>query len=108
MKTSSAKAKGRRLAQHVKDKLLEYYNGLDPDDIIVTSSGTTGSDLMFSPRAKGIIGLDTCECKNQEKLNWWQAIEQAKTHGGKWALFVKRNRSDTYVVQELSEWLNDR
>ena len=108
MKTSSAKAKGRRLAAQVRDVLLEYYNVLEPDDIIITSSGEGGSDLMFSPRAKEVIDLDTCECKNQEKWGVPAWIRQAKSHGGRWALFMSKNRDDVYVVQLLEEWLNNR
>lgn len=108
MITSSAKAKGRRLAQKIKHMLLKNYTGLDPDDIIVTSSGTTGSDLMFSPAAKDVVCLDTCECKNQERLNLWQAIKQAENHGGEWALFISRNRSPIYVLQSVDDWLKRR
>ena len=49
MKTSSAKAKGRRLQQKVRDLLLETFTELEPDDIRSTSMGVSGEDLQLSP-----------------------------------------------------------
>ena len=47
MKTSSAKAKGRRLQQKVRDLLLETFTELQPDDIRSTSMGVSGEDLQL-------------------------------------------------------------
>ena len=80
MKTSSAKAKGRRAAQEVKDLLLEYaQEELKDGDIVVTSSGETGPDLKLSPSACDIYPI-RIECKNQEALNIWSSLKQAESH----------------------------
>ena len=47
------------------------------------------------------------ECKNQEKLNIWGALEQAEENSGDHAPLVifKRNRSKTYAVLEFDKLL---
>lgn len=79
MRPSSSKAKGRRASQEIKEILLKRALELEPDDIVVTSSGDTGEDLKLSPRARKIFPI-CIEAKNQEKLNIWDAIKQAQSH----------------------------
>ena len=108
MKTSSAKAKGRRCSQEVKELILRFFGTeMREDDITVTPSGVTGPDLMFSPLAKGLLGL-AIECKNVESLNVWKSLEQAENEGrhGTPTLFFRRNRSKLYVALEAEEFLN--
>ena len=99
MKTSSAKAKGRRLQQKVRDLLLETFTELEPDDIRSTSMGVSGEDLQLSPAARKLIPF-AIECKNQEKLNVWDSLKQAEENSGDYSpvLIFKRNRSKTYAV----------
>lgn len=82
MRTSSCKAKGRRACSEVKDLILKYIPVLSPDDIVITSSGDTGEDLKFSPKARNLLPF-TIECKNQEKINIWKSIKQSQSHGQK-------------------------
>lgn len=102
MKTRSAKQKGRRLAQRVRDMLLEIYP-TSPDDIRVNPSSVCGEDILLSPRARDIFPF-AIECKCQEKLNVWKAIKQAESHaeGTKHTPLVvfSRNRSKDYVICE--------
>jgi len=106
MKTSSAKAKGRRAAQKAKQMMLDAVPELEDDDIIVTSSGTTGEDLMLSPHARSYLPF-TVECKNVEKLNIWQAYAQACTHSKDYVPLVvfKRNHSKLLCTLEFEELL---
>ncbi len=107
MKTSSAKAKGRRAAQEVRDAILSYFPSLHEDDIRVTPSSVTGEDLLLSPKAQEV--LPYCfEVKNQEKLNLWDAIKQAKSHvkdARKPLLVFKRNHQSLYVTCDLETFL---
>ena len=66
----------------------------------------TGEDIVLSPAAKKIIPY-SFECKNVEKLNIWNALEQAETNcdGRTPVVVFKRNRSKTYVAIEYKEWL---
>jgi hypothetical protein len=107
MKTSSAKAKGRRLQQNVRDILLETFSDqLEPDDIRSTSMGVSGEDLQLSPSARKLIPY-SWEMKNQQKLNIWDSLDQADANSGSYTpvLVFKRNRTKTYAVIELSEFV---
>ena len=107
MKTASAKAKGRRLAQKIKSSMLRIAGlNLEDADINVTPSGVTGEDITFSPRGRMFFPL-SIECKNQEKLNLWEAIEQSESQGRDHqpVLFFTRNRSKTYAVVEADYFL---
>ena len=112
MTPSSCKSKGRRAAAEVKELLLEWCPDLQPDDIIVTSSGVTGEDLQLSPKAREVYPY-IIEAKNVEKINIHQANEQAVSHwqkrGSKPNEFpivcYKRNRTDLYVSIKLEHFL---
>lgn len=78
MKTHSAKAKGRRLQQEVRDALIEA-SKLHPDDIRSTPMGSSGEDIMLSPAARALFPW-SIECKNVEKLSVWSAIDQARAN----------------------------
>lgn len=106
MKTSSAKAKGRRLQDAVVESLYEHYE-LREGDIKPAIIGESGKDVKFSPAAEDIIPFDI-ECKNTEKTSPWAWIEQAEenTKDGRIPLVIfKRNRSKTYAIIEWDKLL---
>ena len=108
MKTRSAKNKGKRLQNTVRDILLEAFKeDLEPDDVKSAVMGDSGEDIQLSPAARKIIPY-SIECKNQEKLNIWSALEQAEGNKGvsKPVLIFKRNRSKTYAVLELEDFVD--
>ena len=108
MKTRSAKNKGKRLQNSVRDILLETFKDqLEPDDIKSTTMGESGEDIQLSPAARKLIPY-AFECKNVEKLNIWSALEQAEANSekGKPVLVFKRNRSKIYAVLELKDFVN--
>jgi len=106
MKTRSAKNKGKRLQNNVRDLILEKFTQLEPDDVRSTTMGDSGEDVLLSPAARKLFPFAT-ECKNQEKLNIWSSLEQAETNAGKHIplLIFKRNRSKTYAVLEFGKLL---
>ena len=111
MKTRSAKNKGKRLQNKVRDLILEKFNQLEPDDVRSVTMGESGEDILLSPAARKLFPFST-ECKNQEKLNIWSSLEQAETNSGNHIPIVifKRNRSKTNVALEfekLIELLNE-
>ena len=75
MKTQSAKAKGRKLQQWVRDQLIEQLD-VHPEDIESRSMGAGGEDLIMARAARQKFPF-SIECKNVEKLNVWEAYEQA-------------------------------
>lgn len=73
----SAKAKGRKFQQQVRDKLLEMFDEiLSTDDIRSVSMGASGSDLLLSPLAQAVLPYDF-ELKKQQTPNLWQAFAQS-------------------------------
>ena len=76
MKTKSAKAKGRRLAQTVQVNLLEACPDLSQDDVRVTPSGVQGPDIQLSPAAQKRFPY-AIECKNVESLCFSSAWRQS-------------------------------
>ena len=102
MKSRSAKNKGKRLQNNVRDLILEKFNQLEEDDVRSITMGDSGEDILLSPAARKLFPFSV-ECKNQEKLNIWSSLEQTETNAGKHTplLIFKRNRSKTYAVLQL-------
>ena len=107
MKPRSAKNKGKRLQNKIRDLILEKFNTkLEPDDVRSITMGDSGEDILLSPAARRLFPFSV-ECKNQEKLNIWSSLEQAEGNSGNHPPLVifKRNRSKTYAVLEFDELL---
>jgi len=102
MRPSSAKAKGRRLQNQIRELILENFPQLHPDDVKTAIMGESGEDIKLSPAARNLFPYSV-EAKNVEKLNIWTALDQANentkenTHP---ILFFKRNHSKLYVAFE--------
>ena len=70
--------------------------------------GAGGEDLLLSPAAQRCFPF-SIECKNQEALNIWKALEQAQQNaktGRAPLLIFKRNKSDVYAVLPLDVLIN--
>ena len=107
MKPRSAKNKGKRLQNTVRDLILEKFNSkLEPDDVRSITMGDAGEDILLSPAARRLFPFSV-ECKAQESLSIWSALQQAESNAGKHIplLVFKRNRSKTYAVLEFKELL---
>ena len=106
MRSRSRKNKGKRLQNKVRDILLEAFQDLEQDDIRSAIMGESGEDIKLSPAARKLIPY-SIECKNQEKLNIWEALSQAEENSGVSTpvLIFKRNRTKTYAVLELERLL---
>ena len=98
MKTQSAKAKGLRFQQWVRDKLVESL-GIHPEDIESRSMGAGGEDLIMARAAREKFPY-SIECKNQESLNIWKSYEQAQQNCGDYEPIVvlKRNNVKPLVL----------
>lgn len=105
MKTQSAKAKGRRLQQQVRDAILTKFSILEPDDVKSTSMGAGGEDVQLSPAARKLVPFNI-ECKARAKIAIYEWFEQAKGHGQlSPCLIVKADRKDPLVVISLPHFL---
>ena len=96
---ASRKARGRNLQNKTAEMLKEYY-----------------PQVIFKPAIMGETGRDvhaygnfpfSIECKNQEALNIWSAIQQAEANAGVLVplLVFKRNRSKIYCTLEFEKLL---
>ncbi len=106
MRTSSAKAKGKRAAVEIKEALHKYAPALEQADIWVTPSGVPGVDVNFSPLAKKVYPY-AIEAKNQEAIQIWAALKQCeerRTQGTPLLIF-RRNRSELYACLKLEDFL---
>ena len=98
MKTHSAKAKGRRFQQWVRDQLIEKLE-VHPEDIESRSMGAGGEDLIMARAAREKFPY-SIECKNQESVNVWKAYEQSEENSGDYEpiCFIKRNNQKPLVI----------
>ena len=106
MKTSSAKAKGRRLQQKFMQLLIEKLE-IDPEDIESRSMGAGGEDLIMSKAARNKFPY-SIECNNQEKLNIWAAWDQANANKGVYEplVVIKKNGVQPLVVLDAENFLD--
>jgi len=105
MKVQSAKAKGRRLQQWVREKLIESLD-IHPEDIESRSMGAGGEDLIMARAARSKFPY-SIECKNVEKLNIWDAYEQACANSGDYEPIVvmKKNGKKPLVVVDAEYYI---
>ena len=98
MKTQSAKAKGRRFQQWVRDQLIEQL-GVHPEDVESRSMGAGGEDLIMARAAREKFPY-SIECKNQESVNIWKSYEQAAENSGNYEpiVVIKRNNTKPLVL----------
>jgi len=108
VKTASSKAKGRRLQQDVRDKILDAFPlHLEPDDVKSTSMGAGGEDVQLSPTARRLFPYSV-ECKSRASMPLFAWYLQAKHNAPKGAealLVVKQNYSKPLVVVDLDHFM---
>jgi len=106
MKPQSAKAKGRRLQQEVKNKLIEELD-VHPEDIESRSMGAGGEDLIMARAAREKFPY-SIECKNQEKVNVWKSYEQCEANSGDYepVVIIKKNNVKPLAVVDLDYFIN--
>jgi len=105
IKTQSAKAKGRRLQQTVRDSILNAFPNLETDDVRSTSMGAGGEDVQLSPAARKLFPY-TVECKNLAKIAVYNYYVQATGHNDYEPLVViKQDRSKPLAVVDLEHFM---
>jgi hypothetical protein len=111
VKTSSAKAKGRRLQQYVRDSLraigLKY--GLIDGDCESRGMGQNGVDIILSPAAIKVFPF-AVECKNVETLNvtstFLEHFDKYKDESSLKLLIHSRNKmKEPLVTMRWSDFL---
>jgi len=107
LKPASAKQKGRKLQQEVRDRILDLFQDLEEDDVRSTGMGQGGEDVQLSPAARVRMPY-VIECKWVEKLNVYEAYQQATDHKGDYEplLIMKKNRKPTLAVVQVDHLLS--
>ena len=106
MKTASAKAKGRKLQQWVRDLLLSLNPDLGLDDVRSTSMGAGGEDVLLSPLARRTYPV-SIECKSKAKFVGYSIMEQARSNcpkGLEPVAVVKADRQKPLVMVDAEHY----
>lgn len=103
----TAKQKGRLGQQEIRDKILETFPELEPDDVKSTSMGDGGEDIQLSPAARRLmpISIEVKRRKSGMKTQYdW--IEQAKHHGkGEPVLFFRADRKEWITMISIEHYM---
>jgi len=105
--TASAKGKGRRLQQLVRDKLLSLSDSFREGDIESIGMGQLGEDLVLSPHARDMLPV-SIECKARAKLQVYSFVEQCKSNcpdGCQPIVVVKGDYKKPLAVIDLDYWV---
>ena len=105
MKTSSAKAKGRKLQQWVVIKLVEIL-GFNEEDLESRPMGSSGEDVIMGVQSRKQFPY-SIECKNQEAVNVWKAMEQCQTNckNHEPLVIIKRNNSKPLALVDAEYFI---
>ena len=106
MKTSSAKAKGRRLQQWVRTLLIEKLD-IHEEDIESRPMGSGGEDLIMARAAREKFPFSV-ECKNQETGKFWKDLEQAQANAKHYTpiVLMKKNNDKPLVVIDAEVFID--
>lgn len=106
--TASGKAKGRRLQQLVRDKILDTFTELEPDDVKSTSMGAGGEDVQLSPAARKLFPYSV-ECKARATMPlyaWYQQAKHNAPSGMEPMLVLKQDRCKPLVAVDLEHYFS--
>lgn len=105
MTPASAKQKGRKHQQHVRDRLIETFD-LTRDDVRSTSMGAKGEDIQLSSYARIRIPF-SFECKSRARIavyqDYWQALDNAGGHMP--AVVLKQNNATPLILLDFEHFL---
>ena len=107
MKQKSRKAKGRRLQNFVRDKILKAFRHLKPKDVQCVENYAPGPDIILSKVARKLCPYQF-EIKNQEKMKTvYDFYKQASKNARKSepVVVMKMNTRDPLVVINFEHFL---
>jgi hypothetical protein len=107
LRTSSAKAKGRRLQDWMKGRLIYYLGMEETTDLVRTAvMGERGADVALIGSLKERFPF-SIECKNQEKYKGvYDILTQASTHSKMEPLgVIKMNNRKPIIVLDAEYFL---
>lgn len=108
MKTSSAKQKGRKLQQWVRDEIIKVFPELTLSDVRSTSMGASGEDVLLSPKARAKFPFSV-ECKAHAAFSIYTHYEQALSNSTMEAaplLIIRGNNKKPLAVVDAKYFIN--
>lgn len=96
MKTKSAKAKGRRLQNWVKEQLIKTVD-FAPQDVKTAIMGESGPDVYITGQGAQCFPYHI-ECKSRNKFSVYSIIENIKNVRGVPLLVIKEDSKSPLVV----------
>jgi hypothetical protein len=108
IKTSSAKAKARRLQDWVRDTIYKCFPSLEQGDVTCAIMGESGEDIKLSPAARQLIPISV-ECKARKSFALYNDYDQATTNAPKGmepVLFIKGDRKKPLAVIDAEYFLD--
>jgi hypothetical protein len=111
MDTKSAKQKGRKLQQTVRDKIIRAFKefGVLPEDVKSCIMGDSGEDIQLSPFARSFLPI-SLECKSYKSFavykHYEQAEKEASKEGYEPVVVLKANHKKPLVLIDLDYWLD--
>lgn len=90
----------------MREKLIEHLD-IHPEDIESRSMGAPGEDLIMARAAREKFPL-SIECKNVEKLNVWEAYDQAQANSKDYEAVVvmKKNGKKPLAVIDAEYFIS--
>ena len=107
IKTSSGKAKARRLQDKVRDGVRETFD-LSEHDVNSAIMGESGMDIKLSAEARDRFpyAVEAKAYKRIALFQWWkQTVDNAKEEGLTPLLVFKQDRAQPLVALTLEEFL---
>ena len=108
MKVRSAKDKGRRLQNLVRDRISQSFPELELDtDIRSAIMGETGEDIKLSKKARLLFPYSV-ECKSLKSMAVFRYLEQAQSNCPTTAMplvVIKENRKKPLAVIDFEYFM---
>lgn len=108
MTVKSAKAKGRRLQQLMRDLILDMFPNLELDtDVRSAIMGETGEDIKLSSKARQVFPYSV-ECKSLKKIAVYNYYDQAASNtpdGCTPLVVLKQDRRKPLVLIDLEKFM---
>ena len=104
----AAKAKGRLGQNEIRDKILETFPDLEPDDVRSTTMGDTGEDIQLSPAARKKLPLSVEVKRRKAELKTvYRFMEQASRHSKhEPVVFFRSDRKPWVVMVGLDHYID--
>ena len=104
--TASAKNKGRKHQQWVRDKILALFPNLTSDDVRSTGMGQSGEDIQLATVARKLFPYSV-ECKSLAKIAVYKIMEQAASNcpkGSQPLAIIKADRQKPLAVMDADHF----